>query len=261
MDTHAPIKLSLEDAVAERALRRAERIEMLARMGMRMAQALEAKVFDTPEPMADPAAATELFARISRTMRLTEALGARLDRDLLKAEARAFAPTVATPKTPEEYQRHHDKMDALSWQITLRARGGVRRDAVREMVEQAIECDARRTGREADIERLAFDLDDRLKGIDSDADWLNQPLGMAAKWLCGQMGVPYDPSLWEEGGPNGPTDYWEMGGAELSGRRVGPRSFTAAAEDRSMIDETLLNDDDWMKVDWDGEVSDDDEPP
>ncbi|OYV60504.1 MAG: hypothetical protein B7Z71_06160 [Acidocella sp. 21-58-7] len=152
-------------------------------------------------------------------------------------------------------------MDALSWQLTLRARGGVRRDAVREMVEQAIECDARRTGREEDVERLAFDLDDRLKGIDSDAGWLNQPLGTVAKWLCDQMGVPFEPSLWDEGGPDGPDDYWEMGGAELSGRRVGPRSFTAAAEDRSMIDESLLNDDDWMKVDWDGEVTGDDEPP
>jgi hypothetical protein len=256
MNTLASIEISLEDAVAERA----ERIEALAEMGMRMARALEEKVFDAPEPLAEPSAAVEVFAKLSRAMRLTEALGARLDRDLLKVEAQASAPVAASPKTPEEYQRHSDKMDALSWQITLRARGGVRRDAVREMVEQAIECDARRTGREQDIERLAFDLDDRLKGIDSDADWLNQPLGMAAKWICDQMGVPYDPTLWEEGGPNGPTDYWEMGGAELSGRRVGP-SFTASAEDRSMIDETLLNDDDWMRVDWNAEVSDDDEPP
>ena len=259
MNAPASIEMSLEDAVAERAARRAERVEALAEMGMRMARALEERVFDAPEPMANPGAAVEVFAKLSRAMRLTEALGARLDRDLLKAEAQGFA--AAPPMTPQEHQRHSDKMDALSWQITLRARGGVRRDAVREMVEQAIECDARRTGREQDIERLAFDLDDRLKGIDSDADWLNQPLGMAAKWLCDQMGVPYDPSLWEEGGPNGPTDYWEMGGAELSGRRVGPRSFTAAAEDRAMIDETLLNDDDWMRVDWNADVSDDEQPP
>jgi hypothetical protein len=261
MNAHAPIEQSLEDAVAERAARRAERIEMLARMGMRMAQALEARVFDAPEPMADPQAAVEVFAKLSRAMRLTEALGARLDRDLLKAEAQDATPAGPAPMTAETRRVHEDKMDALCWQLTLRARGGVRRDAVREMVEQAIECDARRTGREQDIERLAFDLDDRLKGIDSDAGWLNQPLGAVAKWLCGQMGVPFDPSLWEEGGPNGPDDFWEMGGAELSGRRVGPRSFTAAAEDRSMIDESLLNDDDWMRVDWNADVSDDDEPP
>jgi hypothetical protein len=220
MNTHAPIELSLEHAVAERALRRAERIEMLAVMGMRMAQALEARVFDTPEPMADPSIATELFARISRTMRLTEALGARLDRDLLKVEAQASAPVAASPKTPEEYQRHHDKMDALSWQLTLRARGGVRRDAVREMVEQAIECDARRTGREEDIERLAFDLDDRLKGIDSDADWLNQPLGMAAKWLCGQMGVPSIPPSGRKAVPMAPP---------TSGRWAAPNSPAAGS--------------------------------
>jgi hypothetical protein len=259
MNTLASIEISLEDAVAERAARRAERVEALAEMGMRMARALEERVFDALEPLANPSAAVEVFAKLSRAMRLTEALGARLDRDVLKAEAaQALADAAATPPVTIP---NAEKMTALSWQITLRARGGVRRDAVREMVEQAIECDARRSGREADIERLAFDLDDRLKGIDSDADWLNQPLGMAAKWLCDQMGVPYDPSLWEEGGPSGPTDYWEMGGAELSGRRVGPRSFTAAAEDRSMIDETLLEGDDWMRVDWNAEVSDDDEPP
>jgi hypothetical protein len=260
MNAPASIDLSLEDAVAERAARRAERIEALAEMGMRMARALEAKVFDAPEPLAEPSAAVEVFAKLSRAMRLTEALGAKLDRDLLKAEAQGAAPAAA-PKTPEEHQRHDDKMDALCWQLTLRARGGVRRDAVREMVEQAIECDARRTGREQDIERLAFELDDRLVGIDSDAGWLNQPLGTVAKWLCDQMGVPFDPSLWDEGGPDGPDDYWEMGGAELSGRRIGPRSFTAAAEDRAMIDETLLNDDDWMRVDWNAEVVDSDEPP
>ncbi len=128
-------------------------------------------MFDAPEPMADPTAATALFARISRTMRLTEALGARLDRDLLKAEAQPSAPAAAAaPMTTEQHRLHNDKMAALSWQLTLRARGGVRRDAVCEMVEQAIDCNARRTAHEADIERLAFDLDDRLNGIDSDAD-------------------------------------------------------------------------------------------
>jgi hypothetical protein len=259
MNAPLSIEISLEDAVAERAARRAERVEMLAEMGMRMARALEERVFDAPEPLADPSATVEVFAKLSRAMRLTEALGARLDRDLLKAEAVQTARDAAS--APPDTIYNAEKMDALSWQITLRARGGVRRDAIREMVEQAIECDCRNTGREEDIERLAFALDDRLKGIDADADWLNQPLGMAAKWICDQMGVPYEPSLWEEGGPNGPTDFWEMGGAELSGRRVGPRSFTAAAEDRSMIDETLLNGDDWMRVDWNAEVSDDDEPP
>jgi len=259
MNAPASIALSLEDAVAERAARRAERIEALAEMGMRMARALEERVFDAPEPMAEPGAAVEVFAKLSRAMRLTEALGARLDRDLLKAGAAQAQADSAS--APPDTICNAEKMTALSWQLTLRARGGVRRDAVREMVEQAIECDARRTGREADIERLAFELDDRLRGIDADAGWLNQPLGTVAKWLCDQMGVPFDPTLWDEGGPDGPEDYWEMGGAELSGRRVGPRSFTAAAEDRAMINEDLLNDDDWMKVDWNADVISDDEPP
>jgi hypothetical protein len=139
---------------------------------------------------------------------------------LLKAEAQGSAPAAASPMTPEQHRPHNDKVAPFSWQITLRARGGVRRDAVREMVEQAIECDARRTGREADIERLAFDLDDRLKDIG-----FRRRLAEPAARDGGQMdlrphGRPYDPSLWEEGGPNGPTDFWEMGGAELSGRRV-----------------------------------------
>jgi hypothetical protein len=76
MSTPASIEISLEDAVAERAARRAERIEALAEMGMRMARALEEKVFDAPEPMAEPAVAVEVFAKLSRAMRLTEALGA-----------------------------------------------------------------------------------------------------------------------------------------------------------------------------------------
>ena len=152
-------------------------LQEVAEIGMKLARSVERQVVDRAPEDPDGAAASPalVFSRISRAVRQTIALEARLDRELHEARkaedaARADHARIAT-RTLARRRKH-----------------------VRDVVQQALEADA--CGPE--LEALLADLDERLDDVDDDADFAELPIGRIVARICRQLGVVPDPALWED---------------------------------------------------------------
>jgi hypothetical protein len=175
------------DPAENRIARYVLQLEDLAEVGMDLARDLRRQVLETPEaePARIAAAASLAYARLARTIRQTFALAARLadeartlDREAAKAAAdRAIVEKILA--------------DDLE-------RSEARRETVRAVAAQAIEADVRETGREGDLERLLGDLKERLEDDEDIEDYSNLPIIDIAERICRDLGVAFDPSLWED---------------------------------------------------------------
>jgi hypothetical protein len=132
----------------------------LAELGMTLARTLVAQAEETP-PTGDPGLA---LARIARAVRQTLALEARLAED-------------------HQLRRRRE----------TRERGFRREAKVRRIVEQAIEADAD----DSEIDTLLCDLNERLADRD-DTDFTDRPLIDVVAAICRDLGVTFDPTLWQD---------------------------------------------------------------
>jgi hypothetical protein len=160
-----PSDLGADAARAARAERRLVLLGELAAIGMRLAREVERQVFD--EGLAgDPGLA---FSRISRAVRQTLALEARLDAD---AEAQALQVSAAQKSREAARLREAKKQ----------------KDRVRRHVEGAIA--ANDDGRDA--EALELELDERLEDPDYEDELGGRPIGVIVAGICGALGVKVD---------------------------------------------------------------------
>jgi hypothetical protein len=175
-------------------------LRRLSQMGLAMAEALELQVSDPQGAVestgawraGDPAMG---FARVARAVRLGLALEDRLDRMGLVAAA-PEAVAVAEPDYSTMRGPGGQTADEIREKILNKISYEVRRDAVREMVERAIETEARERGEAVDVEALRDDLDERMG--DHRLDWLNFSMADRVRSICDALGVPFDPALWDE---------------------------------------------------------------
>ncbi len=199
-----PSELSRESEA--RATRQMRMLQELAEIGMQLARAVGRQVAERTQEdpggadtdlAADLAADLALvFSRISRAVRQTIALEARLDRELLQAQKAENAAMAEQARAAE------------------RALARRRKHAVREAVQEALDAEA--CGPE--LEALLADLDERLEDADDDPDFAELAIGQLVARICRQLGVVPDPSLWEdEGGAvhaGSPEPFRSQAGAE-----------------------------------------------
>jgi hypothetical protein len=165
------------------AARRQRVLDELAEIGMDLARTTRRQAMDAaaPQPAGDVALA---FSRIARAVRQTVALEARLDEDR---------------HTRDRDTRHRIEAEQERRRAVAQIRVAVRKDDIRDAVEQAIETEARERGREVDVERLLADLDERLEDAEDDADFTGRPIGELIARICQDLGVTADPSLcWDD---------------------------------------------------------------
>jgi len=125
-------------------------------------------------------------SRISRSLRLTLALEERFAkaRRARLAEKVAEAAQPAAEQTPETQRAP----------ATDRLRGVVRKDLVMQIVEEAIDDEAK--GERA--ETLLTALAERLERPEDEADFLDRPYGELAARICRELGLSPDWSLWAD---------------------------------------------------------------
>jgi hypothetical protein len=169
------------DVGAARAERQARALEELAEIGMEMARALKARVL----ACEDDAAVSELvlaFARVSRAVRLTIALEARLaDAQALRAEtlaARAAEARAAVARAREE------RLEQTAGQV-------------QDAVEMAIAAQtAERDDGGYESERLSEALSEHLEDRREIESFAETPVSLSVAKVCRALGVAVDWDLW-----------------------------------------------------------------
>jgi hypothetical protein len=175
------------DEAPDEMLARHQRVlQDLAALCMDAARTLGQQVAETGvlASGADPAASLD---RLARAVRLTLALEARLVAQAAKAEAAAEAEAQPAVQDPEAAALEVKTRR----QLRLRVFAQVRKEAVRRIVEQTIESEARERG---DYER--GDYDRRLAELnalfDTDNDvngYIDQAVVTLVKQVCKALGV------------------------------------------------------------------------
>ena len=162
-------------------MRQMRMLEELAEIGMKLARAVERRVEESVSADVEngDAGLALVFSRISRAVRQTIALESRLDRELHEARTAEHAVIA---------ERARDATRTLARR---------RKHTVREVVQEAFESEA--AGPE--LEALLADLDERLDDSDDDLDFAELPIADLAARLCRQLGVPFDPTLWQDEPP------------------------------------------------------------
>ena len=148
----------------------------LADLGMDMARdvARRAKDPDAEGAIADPGLA---FARIARAVRQTLALEVRFEEERETRLARAR--DAAQRRRDREASAPYDRRGRL-----------VRRAALRAIEAEADDQDY--------AEQLVEALDERLLDREADEDFLDLPVSELVARICKDLGLRFDPSLWED---------------------------------------------------------------
>lgn len=213
--TPSETEASSADPREARAARRLAVLERLAEIGMVLAEDLSRRVGETlerGEPLDGGAVALE-FSRVSRSVRQTVGLAARLDQDR-EALAKMFAA--------EREARQKAREDRIEG----------RRDAVRDAVLHAVD---QAGGGQRKIERLCEALDERLEDPREDDDFADLPVSTLVGRICAALGVAADWDLWKntdwagdewraavEGSPYAPMAAAPEAGEPLTVRASGP---------------------------------------
>jgi hypothetical protein len=155
----------------------AEILSELAGIGMRLARLVEANVEAklAQDPAADLGRADQMFARLSRSIRQTLAL---------KAKLAEMGRKRATASETEGLQHQAD--DAR-----LRSRKTKVERAVTETIEAASPSDR---------ENLLSDLYERLLDPDIEADLATGSIGEMVAGICDDLGIPPDREIWKDTG-------------------------------------------------------------
>ena len=179
-----------DDAPDETLARHQRVLQDLAGICMEAAQTLGQQVAETGvlASGADPAASLD---RLARAVRLTVALEARLVAQAAKAEtAEAEAePAVQDPEAAALEVKTRR-------QLRLRVFAQVRKEAVRRIVEQTIDIEARERGdyergdrERGDYDRLLAELD-RLFDTEDDVNgYIDQQVVTLVKQVCRTLGI------------------------------------------------------------------------
>lgn len=173
-------------------------LKELGELGMRLARSsvAEAEVLAAAPEARQPAKAphpVQAFSRISRAVRLTVMLHARIREGGLARDGRTVAKP-ATPLAPAAVPADADAEAALE---DRRMTGRLRRSMARFIAGTAIEA----LEREApETERLFEALDERLdrEGRD-DADFADHDVKDLAVSICRDLGVDPGPEWWADG--------------------------------------------------------------
>ncbi len=169
------------DASEAMAARHQRMLQELAEIGMELARVVlsaareQAAAGDEAGLKTDVGDPALVFSRISRAVRQTLALEAKVVEDRLHRERMADA--------------YYDQRKAEAARRAVR-----RKDEVKGLVEEAIEADFEGS----DAERLLADLHERLDDPADDADFGHRPLGVLIARICRDLGVTPDWSLWED---------------------------------------------------------------
>jgi hypothetical protein len=216
-------------AAIVRADQRLAMLRRLAELGMKLAEALAERVVSAskdPEPRHDPAGS---FARVSRAVRLTLALEAKIEQDLAALRQGGDVTEASAPKGPP-------------WPEDI-ARGAVpkghpraHRNQIRDSVWDAINHEI------TDIypaQEILDDLHERLVESDRYDAFLYRPLRESVEAICADLGLTPDWSRWTDDGfpPETRTtrydwpDLWGYNAkhAEARRQRKAAASETAAA--------------------------------
>ncbi|MDR3510697.1 MAG: hypothetical protein P4L73_03630, partial [Caulobacteraceae bacterium] len=181
--------------------RRLAMVERLAEIGMALAEALLRQVSEPGEAPVAAADAALAYSRIARAVRLTAALGERIERALASGAA---ASGAASPDGSAQ-ALDAGRAAEVTARVKARLRLQLRKEEVRHVAGCAIAAQAREGVTEgvgeAEVERLMAGLDERMTDRElDDAAWLERPLGELVARLCRDLGVRYDPRLWEDDG-------------------------------------------------------------
>ena len=172
------IEIDAPDPPEERHARDVRMLEALAEVGMDLARELRTRLLERTEGEGELALA---FTRVARAVRQTVALKHRLIGDRETRAAKAEAERMERPGVD------------LGWVLGKQTPGAVRKDTVRNGVENAIEdeFDA------ADAEELLDEVYERLDAYD-EAEFVDRPIGEMMARICKDLGVTPDWSLFED---------------------------------------------------------------
>jgi hypothetical protein len=175
------------DVKAARAERRQGRLEELAELGMDLARAMPRQVADAAAPPADVAVVALAFTRVARAVRLTEALGDRLDNPPPAAAGRKAQADGAISLDAQEMEG-----------AAMRVRGKLAKLVVRAQVKAEIEAEARERGDGFDTESLMIDLDERLGGTETIPEFAEASIPEMVARICRDLGLPFDEDLLDD---------------------------------------------------------------
>jgi hypothetical protein len=173
------------DPSAERAVRHMRVLEELAEIGMELARSVRRQAL---EPGVAPVQGDLglAFSRISRAVRQTIALEARIDADQL-----AWAAKRAVERTARRAEDAERQAEAEEHRID--ARGA----KVQRVIEQAIQAEAA----DADeAERLLDGMCERLDDCEFCDDLADRPIGEIVARICRDLGLTPDWSRWAQEG-------------------------------------------------------------
>jgi hypothetical protein len=180
--TPPPTDVAPADPAQDRVARHGKVLEELAEIGLDLARALRRQVTEADTP-ADAGQVAPAFSRIARAVRLALALEDRLAEDHA-ARVREAEDERAERAAEQERAR-----------IKLRHDAAVNRAVVRKMVEETVEAETDEGGRES--EPLLAALSEKLDELD-EADFVQLPVDAIVMRICKDLGVTYDPALWDD---------------------------------------------------------------
>ena len=166
------------DPSEERHARDVRMLEELAEVGMDLARELRSRLLERTEGEGELALA---FTRVARAVRQSVMLKQRLISDRETRDRKAEAERMERPVVD------------LGWVLGKQTPGSIRKDTVRNGVENAIEdeFDA------ADAEDLLDAVYERLDAYDA-AEFVDRPIGEMMARICKDLGVTPDWSLFED---------------------------------------------------------------
>ena len=157
-------------------------LERLSEIGMALAEEIGREALAEPEegqPRRSPGDLALVFARVSRAVRQTIALEARLASDAQVRETRDQARR-------DEAELGRQREEARRVRVE-------RKSQVRDVVAAVIEIERSKCVRDLALDKL----DTRLEREDEDGDLFTRPLGEAIAGLCRDLGLSTDWSEWD----------------------------------------------------------------
>ena len=186
-----------------RAEQRLALLRELADIGMGLARGVAAEAAETGDGRIGDADLALTFARVSRAVRQTLALEVRFEQEALTLRTRVLGATGAR----------------------------VKRQAARG-VSDAIEADF---SSDFEADRQLADLHERLADED-DCDFVGKPLAQIVERLCREIGVRFDPDLWEEAEAADPPRPEERGALPLISPKAGTEMEALGGEFQELGD-------------------------
>jgi hypothetical protein len=220
------------DPRERRAAKRLRALERLSVIGMALSEAMLARVSDAMNSgeVVDTAAVALEYSRLSRAVRQTVALEARLD-----VEIDVLAAKIAAERAAKQAEEERRRDERVNFNMV----------AVNAAVGEAIEAEAAQTGDAARTGRLNDVLSEYVNDPREEEDFADLPVSTLIERICGTLGVAVDWSLWKdedwaveewrEGAPGSPYAS-ERAGATLVGSVTEPNPPPLGEGDHEVVE-------------------------